>query len=166
MVFAKAVHEEDSFTLTGLIKKHDAPGSTIYTDELSSYNRVRYLRDDDGIRSAVSASQNQAFLGRLREGRHSHQHRRGALEPYQERNSRRLSFGFARLLADIPRRIHLSVQPQTRWEQAIPSYFAAGRRTGVIIVRSSSLWKASRVMGRIFSFVSLRGFDLRVRVMS
>jgi transposase-like protein len=48
-VIAKAVSEVDSYSLTGLIKKHVTPGSTVYTDELSSYNRVRYLRNDDGI---------------------------------------------------------------------------------------------------------------------
>jgi transposase len=49
MVIAKAVPEVDSYILTGLIKKHVTPGSTVYTDELSSYNRVRYLRGEDGI---------------------------------------------------------------------------------------------------------------------
>ena len=37
------------YTLTGLIKRHVTPGSTVYTDELSSYNRIRFLRNHDGI---------------------------------------------------------------------------------------------------------------------
>jgi transposase len=35
--------------LTGLIKKHVTPKSTIYTDEFSAYNRIKFLRTDDGI---------------------------------------------------------------------------------------------------------------------
>ena len=48
-VIAKAVPEADSYHLTGLIKKHVTPRSTVYTDEFAAYNRVRFLRNDDGI---------------------------------------------------------------------------------------------------------------------
>jgi transposase-like protein len=48
-VLAKTVPEVDSYTLMGLVRKHVAPGSVVYTDELSSYNRIRYLRNADGI---------------------------------------------------------------------------------------------------------------------
>ena len=48
-VIAKAIPQVDSFALTGLIKKHVTPKSTIYTDEFAAYNKVRYLRTDDGI---------------------------------------------------------------------------------------------------------------------
>jgi len=44
-VVAKVIAEVDSYTLTGMIKKHVTPGSTVYTDELSSYNRIAFLRD-------------------------------------------------------------------------------------------------------------------------
>lgn len=47
-IVARVVPEIDSFTLTGMIKKHVTPGSVVYTDELSSYNRVAYLRDSSG----------------------------------------------------------------------------------------------------------------------
>ncbi len=48
-VIAKAIPEVDSFALTGLIKKHVTPGSTVYTDEFSAYNKVRHLRSEEGI---------------------------------------------------------------------------------------------------------------------
>jgi transposase len=48
-VIAKAIPEVDSWNLTGLIKKHVTAGSTVYTDELAAYNKVRFLRTDDGI---------------------------------------------------------------------------------------------------------------------
>ena len=50
-------------TLTGLIKKHVAPGSTIYTDELSFLQSCSRLARRRRNSSAVSASQNQAFSG-------------------------------------------------------------------------------------------------------
>jgi transposase-like protein len=48
-VIAKAIPEVNSQALTGLIKNHVTPGSTVYTDEFSVYNTVRFLRNDDGI---------------------------------------------------------------------------------------------------------------------
>jgi transposase len=48
-VIAKAIPEVDSFALTGLIKKHVTPKSTVYTDEFSAYNKIRFLRNEDGI---------------------------------------------------------------------------------------------------------------------
>jgi transposase len=32
----------------GLVNKHIVPGSLVYTDELSSYNRISFLRDRGG----------------------------------------------------------------------------------------------------------------------
>jgi transposase-like protein len=49
-LIAKAIPEVDSYTLTGMVRKHVAPGSMVYTDELSAYNRVGFLRDDEGKR--------------------------------------------------------------------------------------------------------------------
>jgi transposase len=49
MVVAKAIPEVDAHHLTGMIKKHVTPGSTVYTDELAAYNKIRFLRNDDGI---------------------------------------------------------------------------------------------------------------------
>lgn len=48
-VIAKAIPEVNSQALSGLIKKHVTPGSTVYTDEFAVYNTVRFLRNDDGI---------------------------------------------------------------------------------------------------------------------
>jgi transposase len=48
-VIAKAIPEVDNWHLTGLIKKHVTPGSTVYTDEFAAYNKVRFLRSDEGI---------------------------------------------------------------------------------------------------------------------
>jgi transposase-like protein len=48
-VIAKAIPEVNSQALTGLIKKHVTAGSTVYTDEFSAYNTIRFLRNDDGI---------------------------------------------------------------------------------------------------------------------
>ena len=48
-VIAKAIPEVDHWHLTGLIKKHVTKGSTVYTDESTLYNKVRYLRTEDGI---------------------------------------------------------------------------------------------------------------------
>jgi transposase-like protein len=48
-VIAKTVPTVDSHQLTGLIKKHVTPGSTIYTDELASYKSIKFLRNDEGI---------------------------------------------------------------------------------------------------------------------
>jgi transposase-like protein len=47
-VIAKAVPDVTSKSLMGLVKKHIVPGSMVYTDELSSYNRISFLRDKEG----------------------------------------------------------------------------------------------------------------------
>jgi transposase len=46
-VVAKVVSEVDTYILTGMAKKHIAPGSTVYTDEFSGYRRLGFLRDSD-----------------------------------------------------------------------------------------------------------------------
>jgi|SRR5690348_16188874 transposase-like protein len=48
-VIAKAIPEVSSQALMGLVTKQVISGSTIYTDELAVYNRVKFLRTDDGI---------------------------------------------------------------------------------------------------------------------
>jgi transposase len=47
-VLAKAVPDVTEPTLSGIIRKHVAPESVIYTDEFSSYGRIPYLRDENG----------------------------------------------------------------------------------------------------------------------
>jgi transposase len=47
-VVARVVPDVTAKSLTGLVKKHVTPGSVIYTDELSAYNRIGFLRDRDG----------------------------------------------------------------------------------------------------------------------
>ena len=47
-VLAKVIPDVTSDTLMGVVKKHVVPGTVVYTDELGSYNRVGFLRDNDG----------------------------------------------------------------------------------------------------------------------
>ena len=47
-VIAKTVSDVSENTLTGLIKRHVVPESVIYTDEMASYMRIPFLRDENG----------------------------------------------------------------------------------------------------------------------
>jgi transposase-like protein len=47
-VLAKAIPDVTTDTLAGVVKKHVVPGAVVYTDELSSYNTVGFLRDSEG----------------------------------------------------------------------------------------------------------------------
>jgi len=58
-VVARVVPDVTAKSLTGLVKKHVTPGSVIYTDELSAYNRIGFLRDRRQA-PELSASDNQA----------------------------------------------------------------------------------------------------------
>jgi transposase len=48
-VIAKTITAVDGHHLNKLIVKHVTPKSTIYTDEFGAYNKVRYLRGEDGV---------------------------------------------------------------------------------------------------------------------
>ena len=97
-VVAEVIPAVTGSEITGLVRKHVAPNSTVYSDEYQNYAVIGRLTDANGKtlgykHDTVKHSQDEFVRGEVQE-------RRGFLEPNQEWNSGRLPPMFLSVFPD------------------------------------------------------------------
>jgi hypothetical protein len=144
-----------------LIRKHVVPGSVIYTDEFRVYDGVSKIKVRGGQGGTIAYRHGTVRHadGEYVRGDGAYQFGRRILDAGQNRNSRSVSLRFAETFAESSRRIQFPIQSPTHGKPAVQVDFGAGFVEGELIALPSIRWNASRVMGRIFFFVSSRGFN-------